>query len=53
MDGVVKSSSDENQALAAHTRKGRRGSPDRRGCQGEGILLREKHLQRAEMEEGS
>jgi hypothetical protein len=45
MDGVVKSSSDENQALAACTRKGRRGSPDRRGCQGEGILLREKHLQ--------
>jgi hypothetical protein len=34
MDGVVKSSSDENQALAAHTRKGRRGSPDRRGPSG-------------------
>jgi hypothetical protein len=28
MDGVV------NQALAAHTRKGRRGSPDRRGMSG-------------------
>jgi hypothetical protein len=34
LDGPVKSSSDENQALAARTRKGRRGSPDRRGPPG-------------------
>jgi hypothetical protein len=34
MDGMVKSSNDENQTLAAHTRKGRRGSPDKRGVSG-------------------
>jgi hypothetical protein len=34
MDGMVKSSSDENQALAACTRKGRRGSLGRRGSPG-------------------
>ena len=34
MDGVVKSSSDENHALAARTRKGRRGSLDRRDMSG-------------------
>jgi hypothetical protein len=28
MDGVVKRSSDENQALASRTRKARRGSPN-------------------------
>jgi hypothetical protein len=45
MDGMVKSSSDENQALAARTRKGRRGSPGEEVLQGEGLLPREKHLQ--------
>jgi hypothetical protein len=34
MDGVVKGSSDENQALVASTRKDRRGSPDKRGLLG-------------------
>jgi hypothetical protein len=34
MDGVVNCSSDENQALAARTRKGRRVSLDRRGSLG-------------------
>jgi hypothetical protein len=45
MDGMVKSNSDENQALAARTRRGRRGSPDRRGLQEEELLLKEKHPQ--------
>jgi hypothetical protein len=31
MDGMVKSTSNENQTLATHTRKGRRGSLDRIG----------------------
>jgi hypothetical protein len=31
MDSIVKSSSDENQDLVAHTRKGRRDSLDKRG----------------------
>jgi hypothetical protein len=34
MDGMVKSSSDENHALIAHTNKGRKGSPVRRGYPG-------------------
>jgi hypothetical protein len=34
MDGMVKSSNDGNHALASCTRKGRRGSLDRRGPSG-------------------
>jgi len=34
MDGMVKSNSDENQALASRTRKGIRGSPGERGLTG-------------------
>jgi hypothetical protein len=34
MDGMVKSSNDENQALATHGRKGRRGSPCKIGSLG-------------------
>jgi len=49
MDGVVKSSSDENHALLVHTRKGRRGSPDRRGSS----RRRTSPISRVEMEEGS
>jgi hypothetical protein len=45
MDSVVKSSSDENQALATRTKSGRRGSPSRRGSPGRRLLPREKHLQ--------
>jgi hypothetical protein len=51
MDGMVKSSSDENQALASRTRKVIRGSLGRRCSAGrrdsperEGLLLREKHI---------
>jgi hypothetical protein len=39
MDGIVKSRSDENQALAACNRKGIRGSPGRRGSLG----IRDSH----------
>jgi hypothetical protein len=34
MDGVVKSSSDENQSIATHTRKGKMGSLDKKGPSG-------------------
>jgi hypothetical protein len=41
MDGMVKSKSDENQALAACTRRGKRGSLDRRVMSGRRALKRE------------
>jgi hypothetical protein len=34
VDGVVKSSNDENQSLASHTSKGIKCSPDKRGPSG-------------------
>jgi hypothetical protein len=48
IDGVVNSSSDDNQALATCTRKGRRGSRERRGFLGRRDSLGEKHLHRRE-----
>jgi len=44
MDGIVKSSSDENHALIAHTRRGRRGSLDKRGLLGKRDSLDKRGL---------
>jgi hypothetical protein len=52
MNGMVKSSSDENQALTTHTRNDRRGSPSRRSSPGRRVSPKREESIETRAEEG-